>query len=895
METVVLIGLIVVLVIRWLYIRERFDEIEERIRTLTAAVNAPPMPAFPIAAPARPAAGPVTPPPAPDTPRAAPQPPAPAPTPRPADQVSASPPAPPSAPRPPRPAPPPPLPQPVFATATAAAPQRSSEEWETVLGGNWLNKLGVFVLVIGIALALGYSFKLLGPAGRVGISIAISLAMLASGVVFERHERYRTFARGLIGGGWAALYFTTYAMQALAPARIIYNPWAGAILLLAVAVGMIIHSLRYRSQTVTGLAYFIAFVTLAITQVTSLSIIALIPLAASLLYVARRFNWSRMAVFGLIATYVTCATRPDLGTPLWQAQTVFAIYWLLFEAFDIACPDPFLLPLNAVGFLGLSIFKWLAIAPDQIWQLLAATAAAYLAGAILRARSDHWRPAITLTAALAAVAIYLKLDHQWIALGLLVEAELFYLAGLRLRAAYLRYLAVPLFGAQLMHLLTFELTDLPVRSWTPIAAFEAVVFYANRFLRSTDLFYGYAAAGMVALVAGYEAPERYQAVAWMLLGLAPFAFGWWRRLLDFRIQGYLLVSLGLVATSTDLLKLPLSVATGVTYGLTLCALLSPKDRFVATERDTLRFTGSLVATLTSAALIWRVVPELYLGLAWMAMAQVLLELGLRGLPQYFSRESYAIAAMGALRVLLFNAPALTNAGPWVPRLIPAGAALLAYALAARARPEEKGRVFHIASFTGSAFALIALWAVLPPPAVAPAWTVFGLALLSTDRLWNRSGLHWQSYLVAAAAFTRCWYINFESAAAPLLAGSAVIAILYACQLLSSRETQARMYFSLLATALTTLLLYYQVTGSLRTVAWGIEGVALLGAGFPLRDRILRLSGLVLLLGCITKLFAWDLRHLDTLPRIFSFIVLGLFLVGVSWAYTRFRERVAQYL
>jgi len=57
-----------------------------------------------------------------------------------------------------------------------------------------------------------------------------------------------------------------------------------------VAAGMIVHSLRYRSQTVTGLAYFIAFVTLAITQVTPLSVLALVPLAASLLYVAHRFS-----------------------------------------------------------------------------------------------------------------------------------------------------------------------------------------------------------------------------------------------------------------------------------------------------------------------------------------------------------------------------------------------------------------------------------------------------------------------------------------------------------------------------------------------------------------------------------------------------------------------------
>jgi uncharacterized membrane protein len=58
---------------------------------------------------------------------------------------------------------------------------------------------------------------------------------------------------------------------------------------------------------------------------------------------------------------------------------------------------------------------------------------------------------------------------------------------------------------------------------------------------------------------------------------------------------------------------------------------------------------------------------------------------------------------------------------------------------------------------------------------------------------------------------------------------------------------------------------------------------------------LRISGLALLLACILKLFAWDLRHLETVPRIFSFIALGLILVGVSWVYTRFRERVSKYL
>jgi uncharacterized membrane protein len=51
----------------------------------------------------------------------------------------------------------------------------------------------------------------------------------------------------------------------------------------------------------------------------------------------------------------------------------------------------------------------------------------------------------------------------------------------------------------------------------------------------------------------------------------------------------------------------------------------------------------------------------------------------------------------------------------------------------------------------------------------------------------------------------------------------------------------------------------------------------------------------MLLVCILKLFLYDLRNLETIYRILSFVALGLILLGVSWIYTRFRERVSRYL
>jgi hypothetical protein len=515
-----------------------------------------------------------------------------------------------------------------------------------------------------------------------------------------------------------------------------------------------------------------------------------------------------------------------------------------------------------------------------------------------------------------------------------------------------------------------------------------------------------------------------------------------RRLSDFRIQGYLVASLGFGGVSIHQVRvatgdapplrhpwISLACAAVLGYVGVLCGLRSAVDRLSEWERNGLRRVGSWAATVGLVALVWRIVPGDYLGIAWMALALPLLELGLHGIPDDFRVQSYVVGALGALRVFGFNLIPVTNDGPLDKRLIMVWAALAAYAIASRifvARENvvlatERRRVFDLGSATGTLFLLTALWAVLPTVVVGPAWAVvalllmeigfaldlpslrmqshltagsavgrlflanltglgrvgvithrvltvvpvivaqyyqwsrqraedprlrewerplarvylyvaailvavlmrfelgrvltvtgwaaFTFGLLYFGRRWNNIDLRWQSYVLAALAFWRSWNTNFNAPdslagiSGRIATGAFVIACLYAAQLLLPRkagemagiERHARTFYSVLAAVLLAVLLYYEVSGSMLTVAWGIEGVALLIAGFPLNDRVQRLSGLALFLVCILKLFLYDLRHLETMYRILSFIVLGLMLVSVSWVYTRFRDRIQRYL
>lgn len=987
---------------------------------------------------------------------------------------------------------PPAVPSPLSAESTTlyepAAPQRSwrdqlrdsmdGEEWEAVVGGSWLNKLGVLVLVIGIALLLGYEFGRVGPLGRVATGFGVSLAMLLGGFFVERRRAYVIFARGLIGGGWAALYFTTFAMHALPAAKVIDNPYAATALLLAVAGGMILHSLRYKSQTVSGLAYFIAFATLALSESTPFSVLGLLPLAASLLYLAHRFEWHRMAVFGLFATYATCASRPDTGAPLASTQALFAMYWLLFETFDLLrirrsratwTIESLILPVNALGLLSLSIVKWQRLAPQHLYTFFAAAAAVYLASALLRASlrppsefgADSTTPGriaggsyegpIALSTALAAAAILLRATGQWINLGLVIEAQILFLAGFQFQQKFLRQLAGAVFSGSLAKL---ALVDQPATTsisfaghswtnWSPVAALTAALFYVNRTLREpAGALYSSAAAALIAMLLGAETPPQYLCVAWLAFAAILFEVGLRLRRPEFRYQAYvvgalgtgaglLLNALGVTALGAQadwqLTWLPLPICAAIHYAVSLRVALGARDRLGDVENN-VSWISATSATAFLFAVAWKLAPSDYLGLAWLLLGAVLFELGLHKLPEHFRWLSYYVSAAGLANIFWLHV-VQAQIGSSVSEAVSLGVATaVCWAVSARVSRSLPERIAELErewcrdlyAAAGAVFAMTLAWLKLPPQAVAPvwaalgilalelgirgalsrfrllahivaaavcvrlfvfefaqfgdafhltwrtltvtpilasfyficwrcrrapvvsemerafsrlylylaallalvlarfelgeswavvAWALFGLALYLFGQAFKIADLRRHSYAIALLSFWQCWIVNFSAADilvgvhARVLTGSVVIASFYCAQLLSPRdagdsplfERGARAFYSLLASLLLAILLFYEVSGGALTIVWGVEALALLAAGFPLRDRLQRLSGLALFMLCVFKLFLYDLRELGTVNRIMSFIVLGIILVGVSWIYTRFRGRIQRFL
>jgi len=350
--------------------------------------------------------------------------------------------------------------------ATASKPEATvvsrSLSIEERLGQNWLNKLGIVTLVIGVALFLGYQLRTLGPLGKSVIGLTLSVALLAGGLVLERRENYRIFARAAIGGGWALTFFVTFALYHVQAMKVLNSQAVDLVLMLAIAAAMVWHSLRYKSQVVTSLAFLLAFVTVGISDVTLFSLVAGALLEAALVLVAAREYWFELGLAGLVGAYFNhflwlYRVLPEGGQPghvfpeFLPSAGLLLLYWLIFRLFYVLrvpknhrqeVVASLTAILNSVGLM--SLLKFQSSHPEwAFWSLLVLGAMELMFAFVARKR---WQTAFVVLSSIGSVLLLAAIPFRfsganWSLLWLL-EAEALLVAGLRLRESVFRRLGM---------------------------------------------------------------------------------------------------------------------------------------------------------------------------------------------------------------------------------------------------------------------------------------------------------------------------------------------------------------------------------------------------------------------------------------------------------------------
>ncbi|MCC6363467.1 MAG: DUF2339 domain-containing protein [Bryobacterales bacterium] len=815
-------------------------------------------------------------------------------------------------------------------------------EWEALIGGSWLNAIGVLVLVVGISLFLGYALTQFGPLGKISIGAAVSAVMIAAGVVIERRERYVIFGRGLLAGGWAALYFTAYAAYAVDAARVIYSPLAAGILLLAAACGMIAHSLRYRSQNLTLLAYFTAFFALQISAMPVFSIAASVPLAISLLTISRYLGWINVPLVGMVLTYFTFAFRFDANLlgPTAGSATLYT-YWLAFEIHDLlklrsgaarGFRELTVFPLNAMLFLGTAMMTIPPASPIQSAYFLATAGAVFLSTTVLRMKwkaalipeplpiarllAQSHKIAVSFAAALFGGSLHKRFDGPAATIGMLMEAQLLILAGLRFSERYFRYTGAAAFLAAILGMLSREndfgklsLAGHVFAGWVPYAVCIAAQLYFNRWLTREGPYFTWGSALLLIISAAEFSNHTWAGVLWAALAFALVETAIRTGKSEFRYQAMLAGALAffalwfvtLSAQPAQALESAAAGGCGAAF-FYLAAFRLHRRAEPALMRDAAAVFASLIASLA----LWQALPAVLVAPAWGLLGLILLETGFAARLRYTIWQGHALILAALVRLFFANFPALSESAGISHRVLTVVPLLVLVWHAWRRSNDDPEFAGKLAARLYSWAGVIVLGSLLRfemgRMLVVLGWAALMVLLL---RLGWKSAIKdflYQAYALAALTFFRGWATNFDSTEtwlgmpASIATGVLTIAAFHAAEFLTPRDSaKPRSAFALMGSALLGILLYYQISGSLLTIAWGTQATGMILAGFAARERILRLAGLSMFLLCVLKLFLYDLRNLDTLSRILSFIVLGLVLMGASWLYMRFREKIQRYL
>lgn len=732
----------------------------------------------------------------------------------------------------------PPIPPPLPALAKSRRFSfRSLVNLEETLGTNWLNKLGIVILVIGVALFLAYEVRELGPLGKALVGYAVSFAMLAAGVFFERREQWRILARAGIAGGWSLLYFTTYAIYHVPAARVLSSEPLDLVLLLAVACAMVLHTLRYSSQVVTGLAFFLAFATLTISHGNAYSLIASAILAAGLAAVALRRRWFEMEIAGMVAAYLNhyLWLRPVIQPMhghihVFPGYTISAVllagYWLIFRASYVLRRvdtrrgeqvSTVAAVLNSA--LLLCVMRYQSVHPELAFQfLLAVGLIEVVLGQlpITRRRRAAFIVLTTLGCCLLVAAFPFRVSGGTLSAVWLAEAEALLLIGVFLREIVFRQLGM--------------IAALVV--WIQMVAVEAATVLGER---------------------TYEAhPPSYHGLA-VVFGLAALAF--------------------YVSSQWLPRRWPHSIQ-------------NPLERLcfsrLAHLAGILAFIGAWIA--------W---PGAWTAVAWAALAAALAYAGQRWLSEELSWDASAAAAVTLLRVLFVNLLfSRTHPHPnWVSeRLVTVSLVVALLYIASRwsgiAGVITRERISPAYTWAASGVAALLIWYELLPVAVALGWSLLALVLLEAGLKWRSPQFRFQAYFAFCASFLRLFVVNLNAAGplgeiaprvftiVPLL-----LAFYYAYARLTAqagssvplerklRVANIHCFFGTLAAA---ALLRFELDSDLVVVAWAALALLLVAFAWWSHRRIFLDQGLLLAFGVFFRGVFHNLYERSYFPAPFAY-------------------------
>jgi uncharacterized membrane protein len=370
------------------------------------------------------------------------------------------------------------------ASVFAAPPLHSSQpktsstlDLETLIGGRWMNRIGIIAIIGAVTFFLKYAFdnNWIGPSGRVAIGILLGAAMLPwSHWLLQRGYSY--FSEGIAGLGAAVMYLSIWAGCQY---YTLYSRDVGFYGMIVVTAGMAAVALGRDSQRIALLSLIGGFLTpILVSSGKDEQVVLftyLLILGAGLLVIEFRRDWRALTPFSFVLSqiyfwgwYSEFYRPPKLERTLLFATLFFLLYVALpvlraVKSSSLHQLDALLVLANSFAYFGaLYAMLW----PQDRWPLtllvLALSAAHVVVARLVPAPKSGESPVMRLLFAglaltFATLAIPIRLDGKWITLAFSVEGAILAWTGLRSMIFYLRGAGYLLLVIAAFRLLIFPL------------------------------------------------------------------------------------------------------------------------------------------------------------------------------------------------------------------------------------------------------------------------------------------------------------------------------------------------------------------------------------------------------------------------------------------------------
>ncbi|MHA3771361.1 DUF2339 domain-containing protein [Verrucomicrobiota bacterium sgz303538] len=852
---------------------------------------------------------------------------------------------------------PPPPPSASKSTEPESAPEaQPGDSWELAFGTVWLARIGIVILITGLVFLGNYAWQhivsQLGAGGKVTLLYLAGALLAGIGAWLERgKETMRNYARVLMAGGAATVYYTTYAAHYVERLRVIESPLLGGTLLLAMAAGFIAWADRRRSEGLALLAVLLAYYTSAINAIGSFTLFSSLLLTGTAVFFLVKHRWAALGWASIIGTYGSYAFwrwhhAVDWSAYAGRTETLPSLialgfllgYWALFSTAAFVGKENAIASARPVLFVSANNGAFFALAahqigtrhPDSFW-LLALVFGGVLLGLSALARWK-WEESPSLESAYLAQGLALvtlglisKLTGSQLALVLTFESALL-LTGAGGRRGWLYQIAAALTAAGATGIAAFEIDHSPHLALT-LGGTVATVMIGNAWWLKQR-------RGQL-----MSATWSWRAAWFAGLGLALLGQIAWEQV-PFAGRPAALACIAVLTTAAaPSLRLPELLLGQILLGWAVIMYGSGRGSLLSSAWT----PPVLLAALLGLEQWWQRQRSFQLESASLAVMQLFcaiggIVVGCCWLRDYFPDEGWMVATSAAAIVtLLYGAATRAWATALVGQvftLIAAKAFLLnlwsvdasvlvaitpvvAVAVVgvvieqigrhyANALPEgltvhTLARVYRFAATAG-----IALWALryISNDWLLPFFAGLGAVLVlvgtvtrSYERVITGAFFH-------AVALLTLWARFDVSMTWPgLLSILAVPASFRIARHWAGAEPfvseDMRQTFTAAATA-SAWLWVTRWTNSTNgtqglTVAWSTLALLTFAAGLGLRERVYRLAGFGILALAISRVFLIDVWRLETLYRILSFLVLGAVLLLLGFVYSRYAERIRRWM